>query len=155
MSLIPTTLSPLQLKAHSFPIVSVRANPNGKPTNFSTLDQQVSCLPVPGVPNNWNLQLAMKHTSADPNNPFCYEVEICAVGVVEISEQIAPEKRETIVAVNGLGLLYSACREMLLNVTSRSIFGAFSLPSLNFSKVLQDAKVQQAPSSDPKEACKA
>ena len=139
MSLKPTSLSPLQLKSHAFPVVSIRANPNGKPTGASALDQQVSCLPVQGVANHWNLQLQISLHSTDQNNPFCYEIEIVAVGVVELIGEVPQERREVIAAVNGLGILYSACREMLINISARSIWGAFTIPSLNFSQVLEEA----------------
>ncbi len=140
MSLKPTSLSPLQLKTHSFPVVSIRANPGGKATATSAIDQQVACGPVEGVPNHWNLQLQISLHSTDANNPFCYEAEIVAIGVVELIGEVPADKRDAIVAVNGLGLLYSACREMLLNVTARSLYGAFSIPSLNFAKVIQEAQ---------------
>lgn len=140
MSLKSTTLSPLQLKSHAFPVVSIRANPNGKATGKSSLDQRVACVPVPNVPNHWNLQLELNLRSPDSTNLFCYEAEIVAVGVVELIGEVPKEKREAIVAVNGLGLLYSACREILLNVTARSVYGPFTIPSLNFANVIQEAR---------------
>lgn len=144
-------MSPLQLKTHSFPLVIVRANENGKTTGICGVNQQVSCVPVPGVPNHWNVQLRLDIHSIDPNNPFCYESEIFAIGVVEVTGDYTPEKREQIAAVNGLGILYSACREMLLNITARSVYGPYSIPSLNFSKVLQEANENlPAGKSEPK-----
>ena len=140
MSLTLPSLSPLQLKTHSFPVVSIRANPNGQATGACVAEQHVSCVPVPGSPNHWNLQLQLFLHSADPANPFFYESEIVAVGVVEIIGDVPTERREQIAAVNGLSLLYSACREMLLIITARSLFGPFSIPSLNFQKVLQEAQ---------------
>lgn len=140
MSLKPTSLSPLQLKHHAFPVVSVRANPKGKATATSAIDQQVACVPVEGIPNHWNLQLQISLHSTDANNPFCYEAEIVAIGVVELTGEVPAERREAIAAINGLSLLYSACREMLLIITARSIHGAFTIPSLNFQKVLQEAQ---------------
>jgi preprotein translocase subunit SecB len=154
MSLIPTSLSPLQLKSHSFAVVSVRANPNGKPTGGTALDQQVFCLPVPETPNHWNLQLKLALRSVDQSNPFCYEFEIVAIGVVELTGDFPPEKREAIAAVNGLGILYSACREMLLNVTARSVYGPFNIPSLNFAKVIEEAKANMPVVQNQPEAVK-
>jgi preprotein translocase subunit SecB len=137
------SLSPLQLKSYCFPIVNVRANPNGKATALTSAQQEVGFFPVPGQPNHWNLQLAVKLASADANNPFFYEVEIHALGVVEMSGDVPAEKRETLAVVNGLGILYGACREMLMNVTARSLFGPCSIPSLSFAQVLQEAKEHQ------------
>jgi hypothetical protein len=140
MSLKPTTFSVLQVKTYSFPVVSVRANPNGKATANSAAEQQVACLPMSGVANHWSLELRLFLHSVDASAPFIYEIEIHAIGVVVVSEEVVQEKREAIAAVNGLGLLYSACREMILNITSRSVYGALSIPSLNFAKVLEDAR---------------
>jgi len=119
--------------------VSVRANPNGTPTGKIAVDQHVLCLPVPEAPNYWNLQLQLFIHSSDQNSPFCYEIEIHSMGVVELTGDFPSEKREAIAAVNGLGLLYGACREMLINITGRSIYGAYSIPSLNFAQVLKEA----------------
>ena len=106
---------------------------------------------MPETPNHWNLQLQLLLHSADQNNPFFYEAEIHAIGVVELVGDFSPEKREEIAAVNGLGILYSACREMLLNVTARSVYGAFTIPSLNFQKVIQEAKGRLRARQNPPE----
>ena len=74
------------------------------------------------------------------SNPFCYEADIVAVGVVEVMGEIPSERREAIAAVNGLSVLYGACREMLINITARSIFGPVTIPTLNFQKALEEAK---------------
>ena len=45
--------------------------------------------------------------------------------------------------INGLGMLYSAAREMILNVTARSVHGPMSLPTLNFVGLISNLKGQQ------------
>src|SRR5205823_10057215 len=117
--------------------------------------QEVGFSPVAGQPNHWTLQLALKLHSADPNNPFFYDVEIQAVGVVELCGDVPAEKRELIAAVNGLGILYGACREMVMNITARSIYGPCCLPSLSFGKVLQEAKEDQIAEQKSSAAAKA
>jgi Preprotein translocase subunit SecB len=137
------TLSPLQLKSHWFSLVNVHANPNGKPTAPTSATQEIGFLPIAGQPNHWNLQLVLKLASADQNNPFFYELEIHAFGVVELSGEVPVEKRESIAVINGLGILYGACREMIMNVTARSIYGPCSIPSLSFAQVLKEAQEAQ------------
>ena len=143
MNKIPS-FSPLQFKGHSFPLVYLRANENGKANGEIGMDQDVSFLPIPNEPDHWNLQLRLKFYSANANEPFFYEAEIIAIGVVVIIGEIAPEKRELVASVNGLGILYSACREMLLNMSARSVYGPFSIPSINFTQVLKEAKERQS-----------
>jgi hypothetical protein len=138
-----TSHSPLQLKSYCFPVVNVRANPNGKATALTTADQEVGFFPIAGQPNTWNLQLGIKLASSDPNNLFFYEVQIQAVGVVEMSGDFPAERREALAVVNGLGILYGACREMIMNITARSLYGPCSIPSLNFAKVLEEAQQAQ------------
>jgi preprotein translocase subunit SecB len=133
-------LSPLQLKQHLFTVVNVRANPDGKPNGPVRLDQHVVHLPVSGEQNQWQLEIFLNHRSADPKHLFCYEVELHVVGIVEMSDEVAKEKREIIAAVNGLGLLYGAAREMVLNIAARGPHGPFCLAALNFAEVLKQAK---------------
>jgi preprotein translocase subunit SecB len=138
------SFSPVQLKGHCFPIVSIRANENARPTGKVAAEQQVGFLPVPNQPNHWNLQLQVKYCSADPSEPFSYDVEICAVGTVEIiSDDIPSDKREKMAVVNGLAMLYGGCREMVLGITARSVYGSCSLPSVNFAQVIKEAEENQ------------
>jgi preprotein translocase subunit SecB len=137
------TLSPLQLKSHWFPVVNVRATPNGKPSGQISATQEIGFMQIPDQPNHWNLQLVIKFGSADPSNPFFYEIEIHAFGIVELIGEIDPEKREPIVVINGLGILYGACREMVMNITARSIYSPCSIPSLNFTEVIKQAQQDQ------------
>jgi preprotein translocase subunit SecB len=141
-SRIPS-LSPVQLKGHCFPIVSIRANMNAKATGTIEAEQQIAFVPIPNVPNHWNLQLQVKYCSANPSDPFYYDVQICAAGTVEIAEEIPPDKRERLAVVNGLSMLYGACREMVLGITARSMYGACSLPSLDFAQVIKEAEEHQ------------
>jgi preprotein translocase subunit SecB len=72
-----------------------------------------------------------------------YKVDVKASGVFRwLDKQTDPTKRMNLVVVNGASLLYGAIREMVLNVTSRSVAGALTLPSFNF--------VDAAPSSATK-----
>jgi preprotein translocase subunit SecB len=146
------SISPLQLRSHQFTLVHVFSNPGGNSTAPTTVNQFVGFSPVPDQPNQWNLQLQLKMGSASQDAPFFYEVEIHVLGVVELSDGIPAENREQIAVINGFSMLYGACRELLINVTCRSIYGPVSIPSLNFSKVLQEAqehqKAEQAQLSD-------
>ncbi len=133
-------LSPLQLKQHLFTVVNVRTNQHGRQDGPVHLDQHVVHVRTPDEPNRWHLELFLNHRSADAKHPFCYEVELHVIGIVEVHDSIEKGKREVIAAVNGLSLLYGAAREMVLNITARAPHGPFCLPSLNFAEVLKQAK---------------
>lgn len=142
-------LSPLQLKQHLFTIVNVRTHPEGTPAGPVRLNQHVVHLPVKGKPNEWHVELFIQHMSGDGKHPFCYDVELHLVGIVEVHGRMDQEKREVIAAVNGLSLLYGAAREMVLNITARAPHGPFCLPSLNFAEVLKQAKPGPMPVAAP------
>ena len=46
-------------------------------------------------------------------------------------------------------MLYGACREMIVNVTARSVFGPCSIPSVNFAQVIKEAQEQQLAEQKP------
>jgi preprotein translocase subunit SecB len=144
-SQIPS-FSSLQLRNYHFTFVNIRANTKASQTAKVMAEQQVGFVPVEGQPNQWSLQLQLKLDSADQDNPFSYDMELMVVGIVEIiSADIPVEKRESIAVVNGLGMLYGACREMVMNITARSVYGPCTLPSLNFATVLQEAIENKVP----------
>lgn len=133
-------LSPLQLKSHFFPAINIRANRAGTQEGQINLDQHLVCAAIPGQPNHWQLEIFLHQKSVDPQKPFFYEIDVHVAGVVEMHSDFKHENREQVVQVNGLGLLYGSVREMVLNLTARSLFGPFCLPSLNFAEALKQAK---------------
>jgi hypothetical protein len=142
-------LSPLQLKHHVFPVVNIRSNPSGTQDGPIHFNQHVVHLGVPEKPNLWQVELHVNQQSADAKRPFCYEVEIHVVGIVELNEAVEKDKREIVAAVNGLSLIYGAAREMVMNITARAPHGPYCLPSLNFAEVLKQAKRAPALTAEP------
>ena len=137
-------LSPLQLKDHKFTNVRLKAIEGGTATAAPSLKTSILFETVPNTPNQWRLVLTLELASADPTKPFLYEADIQIQGTVEVNEGFPPEKKEQLAIVNGLSVLYSALREMLLNITARSANGAVTLPTLSFVKLVNDALKQRA-----------
>src|SRR5262245_58140009 len=129
-------LSPLQLRQHFFSLVSIRANPAGTATGELSLEPKIRFQRASAPPNHWALALRVIIKSLKPEMPFCYEADIEIHGIVEVHESYPPEKQEQLAAVNGLSLLYSAVREMFVNVTARSAHGLVSLPTVNFIELV-------------------
>lgn len=144
-------ISPLQLKRHAFTNISLRAVSKGSPQAPATLNPTAQCVPDPKNANCWHLSLVIKIGSAAREKPFIYEMEIEVIGEVEIHHSFPPDKRAQIARVNGTGLLYSAAREMVLNLSARSMHGPLSLPVLNFVEFFANADhaAQNAAKSKP------
>jgi len=137
-------LSPLQLKQHYFTVISLKAAAKPAKDGKPNLDPTVGCMADPKLANHWRLSLHIKLESASPEKPFAYEGEIEIQGLVEIHDCIDAGKREQVAKVNGTSLLYSAAREMLLNLTARSAHGALCLPTLNFQEVFAKGVAEKA-----------
>lgn len=61
-----------------------------------------------------------------------YDIDIEAAGVFSIAEDMPIDTREDFVKINGCAVLYSAIRDQVLTLTSRSMRGAMMLPTVNF-----------------------
>ncbi len=78
-----------------------------------------------------------------------YKIDISVDGVVVIpkgAEKLAPP--ESLAAVNGASLLWSAVREQVLSLTSRMPAGAVMLPTVHF----HDLKKERSQGADDREA---
>ena len=142
------SLSPLQLRHHCFTHVFIHANPGGTPNGQISLDPVISFEKNAQNQNQWNLALEIATKSSDAQKPFLYEVNIAIQGVVEVQENFQADNRDRLAVVNGLSILYSAIREMLLTTTARSGPGLMGLPTLNFIEIVGSMK--EAEKLDPK-----
>lgn len=136
-------LSPLQLKDHRFTNLRVKFIEGGSATAEPSLKQEIGFVAVPNTTDEWQLVLTLQLGSSDASKPFLYDVEIQVHGIVQVSEGFPADRKEQLALVNGFSMLYSAAREMLLNVTARS-GGAVSLPTLSFVALVQDALKQKS-----------
>lgn len=145
----PPPLSPVQLKQHGFTTLLVRAIPGGSLDGAPSLEPAIRFDQTPGNPNEWRLWLMLKLGSDDPARPFAYEVDLQLQALIEVASHLPTEQKEVMALVNGFSVLYSAAREMLLNVTARSAYGPVSLPTLSFVNLVQEARKQKAPAQNP------
>lgn len=142
MKLLPP-LSPLQLKEHHFTNLRVKAIEGGSPSAEPMLKPEVWFERVPSTTDQWKLILNLQLASADAAKPFLFEAEIQIQGLVHVTEGFPEDRKEQLALVNGFSVLYSAAREMLLNITARS-GGAVNLPTLSFVNLVQEARKQKA-----------
>jgi preprotein translocase subunit SecB len=71
-----------------------------------------------------------------------YSLSVSVIGGFAYHGDLPVEKATDIVVVNGLSILYSSLREMIINITSRMLHGPLYLPGANF--------MDHAPSKQPK-----
>jgi len=145
----PPPLSPLQLKEHKFTNLRVKSIEGGSGSASPSLKPSIWFEAVANIPNQWRLVLTLELTSADPAKPFLYEADIQVQGTVEVNDGFPADKKEQLALVNGLSVLYSAAREMLLNITARSAHGAVNLPTLSFVQLVAEALKQKAETQQP------
>ena len=135
--MVPPPFSPLQLVEHKFTNLRVKSIEGGSATAAPSLKPSIWFEAVANT--QWRLVLTLELTSADPTKPFLYEADFQVQGTVEVKDGFPPDKKEQLAVVNGLSILYSAAREMLINITARSAYGAVNLPTLSFVKLVADA----------------
>jgi preprotein translocase subunit SecB len=139
-----TPISPTQLKDHRFTSVKVRVIGGGNPNAEPCLKPSLWFDAVPGTADQWRLVLTLNLASANPAEPFPCEAELQLQGIVQVRDGLAQDRKEQLSLVNGFSVLYSAAREMLLNITARSACGAVTLPTLNFGPLVAQARKQKA-----------
>lgn len=61
-----------------------------------------------------------------------YRAEVVVAGRFDVDQDYPKEKTPRMVAVTGSSLLYGVVREMIANITSRSVFGIYTLPLTSF-----------------------
>lgn len=61
-----------------------------------------------------------------------YVIDVCAHAYFQLDPAFPSENRQTLVRINGASMMMGAIREQVLMMTSRSVFGPLSLPSLRF-----------------------
>lgn len=88
---------------------------------------------VPPGPDNsdlYELILRLSIRNEDgKKSPYIVDIEV--YGSFEVSG-IEKESHHDIVLINGCAILYSAIREQVSSITSRSIYGTLILPTVNF-----------------------
>jgi preprotein translocase subunit SecB len=99
--------------------------------------------------------LTLQLGSEEATKPFAYEAELKLQGLVQVNDGFLEERKELLALVNGFSILYSAAREMLLNITARSGKGALTLPTISFVNLVKDAIQKLTPPETPNPAASA
>ena len=77
-------------------------------------------------------------TQPKDDEPRCpYVLDVQALGIVSVSDEYPVEKHESLACEYGAALVYGAIREMVTNITSRSLAGVLTLPTPSFVGALE------------------
>ena len=159
--------SPIQLLRLSFKHVKVELDPAHVPEKVPnpleavftfdgvTVHTEVGIGEAPGQDGGhmyfMELKLVVDNVPlpASPRQKFSpYLIDIAAEGVVRVpegAEQLGPP--EDLAIVNGAGLLWSAIREQVLNLTSRMRAGPVMLPTVHFHDLKSTAQQPPQPAT--------
>lgn len=127
----PLNASPLQLHGHRFTEVSMKASDQEKPQAGFSLRTLRDIRIHPENPRMFFLSLRIELGSNTPEQESPYTATLAVEGEFEVAESYHASP-EDLVNVTGASMLYGACREMLANLTARSIHGMSTLPSVSF-----------------------
>ena len=80
-----------------------------------------------------------------------YGINVEMVGLFSVDATWPEDQIEKLVYINGSGLLYSAIREMVCNVTARSPWGMLMLPTVSFNQLYNDKAAEKVAGKTPDE----
>jgi preprotein translocase subunit SecB len=124
--------SPLTIINHEFTVIELSASSSSNPTGELELNTDVNVGIHSEDPLLRSCELSVAFGSAAKDRPAPYTGKITINGQFQIAENYAEHRRQQLIEVTAISILYGACREMLANLTARSSHGLLSLPSVSF-----------------------
>jgi len=131
---MPHRTSPLTILDHRFLEVSVKTNEAPAEEGQYDLVTRAEISSTEGDPLKWQVVLEVGFGPRDTDSPTPYSGRVVVSGFFSILESFKETNREALIRVSAASILYGASREMVANITGRSIHGILSLPSISFRK---------------------
>jgi len=92
-------------------------------------------------PKNFMISVAVSILNEEKKGKRApYSISLHADAWFEISDTILPENRENLIGVNGASMMIGAIREQVSLLTSRSVYGPMTLPSLRVLPIKEEKK---------------
>jgi preprotein translocase subunit SecB len=129
-------LSPLQLEGYALIDLAYRANQEHKPdaeTVYTEQDIEIitTCQRDPKDEQRRILTLKLRfQPRVEANSPYYISLELG--GALRVSPELQAEDPDTLIKVNGAGLLYGVAREVIRQVTCIGPYPALLIPSVTF-----------------------
>ena len=131
---MPHKTSPLTILDHRFLEVLVKTNE--APSEYGQYDlvTRAEIFSTESDPLKWQVLLEVAFGPRDTESPTPYTGKVVVSGFFRILESFTETNREALIRVSAASILYGSSREMVANITARSIHGILSLPSISFRK---------------------
>jgi len=131
---MPHNTSPLTILDHRFLEVTFRASENPAPEAQYDLETRSDISVSADDPLLWTALLEISFGAKDDDQSAPYTGRIIIRGTFRIRDSFSEKNREALIRVSAASILYGASREMIANMTARSVNGILSLPSISFRK---------------------
>jgi len=131
---MPHKTSPLTILDHRFLEVSVKTNEAPADNSQYDLVTRAEISSTEGDPLKWQVVLEVGFGPKDTGSPTPYTGKVVVSGFFRILKSFTETNREALIRVSAASILYGSSREMVANITGRSIHGILSLPSISFRK---------------------
>ncbi len=119
------------------------------PVDISDLTIEVESFQHEDNPRDWHFRLKVALDIKEPKYP--YRFIVIMDGFFEVVKDYPMDQVELLVKVNAPALLYSSIRELLVTITSRSIYAPIFLPTFNFFEYLKTLPAEETQGSSGKE----
>ncbi len=126
-------ISPLQLKHSWIERLDFQCASFGEDvSDTSDVSVEVDYGQHPSNPQEWMVGLTTVISNSNEEEVAKYLATVKFVGLFRVDAELEREKQLKIVAVNAPSVLFSATREVLVQITARSPLGPIELPTLSF-----------------------
>lgn len=145
---------PVSLEQHVFPHIFITANPTFNQTGQHPVEGNVeSELKVIAVPDNDRRFMTELHVrlDAETNQHLPYSIDVICLCFLTVGEPIADNDRKGFAASVGHGIMFPAIRELVISLTARQPWGAFSI-GLGTLEQQGDIATESEPASVVKKA---
>jgi preprotein translocase subunit SecB len=125
--------SPLLLNRYFFTRIELLAHTDGDPGNLNVLSGTVTMGKHNSIKDNYLVTLDFV-LGGEEGKKTQYTGRFEIHGYMTVAEGYPEDQREMLVNTNGPAILYSALREMVLNLTSRGPWPPVTLKTVTFLK---------------------
>lgn len=137
-------LKPSPIELLSQDVLSVELKATTLKTEFgeSNLSVERKVRKIKDKPGCWGIHMEVRIEGTDPDNPPAYTGKIELIGYYNVHEQYKLDP-ERLIRITGASMLYGVAREMLSQITARSVNGLLTLPSVSFFEDVPEKKVSK------------
>jgi preprotein translocase subunit SecB len=130
----------LQLIGHRLADLELHASTDPSADGPIRLDTELIWDHPDPTGDEWRLALTTRFGTENEQKPAPYSGKVQIIGRFQIDPKLAKTAATRLVHDDGAEILFAATRELLIQLTSRSLHGEFVLPGVSFVGGNQSAK---------------